>query len=62
MSNRALWDIRKRHVWLSTPLKRKNMKRRARLRCGLEQALQRKAQKRGQDGEAAAAAEVPAEG
>jgi hypothetical protein len=48
MSNRALWDIRKRHVWLSTPLARKKMKRRARLRCGLEAALQRKAAKSGQ--------------
>lgn len=43
MSNRALWDIRKRHVWLATPLKRKPMKRRERLRNGLQDALDRKA-------------------
>lgn len=55
MANRALWDIRKRHVWLATPLKGKKMKRRARLRCGLEQALQRKAAKAGQSGTASEA-------
>ena len=43
MSNRALWDVRKRHVWLSTPLKGKKMKRRERIRCGLQAALDRKA-------------------
>ncbi len=59
MSNRALWDIRKRHVWLATPLKGKKMKRRARLRCGYEQALQRKAAKAGQP---EAAVEAQAEG
>jgi hypothetical protein len=42
MSNRALWDIRKRHVWLSKPQKGKALKRRARVRCGLQFALDRK--------------------
>ena len=42
MSNRALWDIRKRHVWLSKPQKGKIMKRRERVRCGLQSALDRK--------------------
>jgi hypothetical protein len=43
MSNRSLWNVRRRHEWLATPLKRKPMKKRKRLRIGLEQALQRKA-------------------
>ena len=47
MSHRALWNIRLRHVWLSTPLKRKRMKRRDRLRCALQDALDRKATKAG---------------
>lgn len=45
MSNRSLWNVRRRHEWLATPLKRKPMKKRKRLRIGLEQALQRKAAK-----------------
>jgi hypothetical protein len=43
MSNRAIWDIRKRHVWLATPRKSKSMKRSERVRVGLQQALDRKA-------------------
>lgn len=43
MSNRAIWDIRKRHVWLSTPSKAKPLKRRERVRIGLQQAIDRKA-------------------
>jgi len=43
MSNRAVWNVRKRHEWLTTPLKGKRLKRRKRLRLGIEQALERKA-------------------
>lgn len=42
MSNRAIWNVRTRHEWLSTPLKKKRLKLRKRLRIGLEQALVRK--------------------
>jgi hypothetical protein len=42
MSNRALWNVRRRHEWLTTPLKAKRPKLRARNRVGLEAALQRK--------------------
>lgn len=42
MSNRAIWNVRLRHVWLATPLKGKRLKRRQRLRIGLEEALVRK--------------------
>ena len=53
MSNRSLWNVRRRHEWLSTPLKGKKLKRRKRLRIGLQQAMDRKA---------AAAAVAPAAG
>jgi hypothetical protein len=43
MSNRSLWNVRLRHVWLTTPLRGKRMKRRQRVRIGLEEALVRKA-------------------
>ena len=43
MSNRAIWNVRLRHVWLATPLKGKRLKRRQRLRIGLEDAIARKA-------------------
>jgi hypothetical protein len=41
MSNRAIWNVRQRHEWLSTPLKKKRLSRRKRARIGLEQALER---------------------
>jgi hypothetical protein len=43
MANRALWNVRKRHEWLATPLKAKRVKRAARLRNGLQDAMDRKA-------------------
>ncbi|MBN2195012.1 MAG: hypothetical protein JW751_19500 [Polyangiaceae bacterium] len=43
MSNRAIWNVRRRHEWLATPCKGKHLKRRKRIRIGLEEALQRKA-------------------
>jgi hypothetical protein len=49
MSNRALWNVRLRHVWLSTPLKGKRLKRRQRIRIGLEDALLRKAKAAGSE-------------
>ncbi len=42
MANRAIWNVRQRHEWLTTPLKSKRLTRRKRLRIGLEQALERK--------------------
>jgi hypothetical protein len=53
MSNRAIWNVRLRHVWLANPLKSKRMKRRQRLRIGLEEALQRKAKAAGSEPAAA---------
>jgi hypothetical protein len=43
MSNRALWNVRRRHEWLTTPLKAKRPKLRTRNRVGLEAAMARKA-------------------
>lgn len=43
MSNRAVWNVRRRHESLATPKKGKRLKRRARIRIGLEDALLRKA-------------------
>ena len=43
MSNRALWNVRRRHEWLTTPLKAKRVKLRQRNRVGLEAANVRKA-------------------
>jgi hypothetical protein len=42
MANRAIWSVRKRHEWLATPLKAKRVKRAQRLRCGLQDAIDRK--------------------
>jgi hypothetical protein len=40
--NRSVWNVRRRHEWLATPLKGKPLKKRKRLRIGLEQARARK--------------------
>ncbi|MEB2311950.1 MAG: hypothetical protein OZ928_08865 [Polyangiaceae bacterium] len=42
MSNRAIWNVRKRHEWLTTPLKGKHLSKRKRARIGLDEALARK--------------------
>jgi hypothetical protein len=38
MSNRAIWDVRQRHEWLTTPLKKKRFKRRSRQRLSADTA------------------------
>ena len=48
MSNRAIWSMRKRHEWLATPLKKRRVKKATRLRCGLQDAMDRKASKTGE--------------
>jgi hypothetical protein len=45
MSNRKTWNVRLRHVWLATPLPGRRVKRRQRLRIGLQDALDRKSQR-----------------
>lgn len=42
MANRAIWSVRLKHEWLATPLKGKHLKKRKRVRLGLEAALERK--------------------
>jgi hypothetical protein len=44
MANRAIWNVRRRHEWLATPLKGKRLKKRKRARIGLEQARERRAE------------------
>ncbi len=43
MANRAIWNVRKRHEWLASPLKAKRVKRAQRLRNGQQDAIDRKA-------------------
>ncbi len=43
MANIAKWNIRLRHVWLSTPLKKKRIKKNEKIRIGLYDAEQRHA-------------------
>ena len=43
MANRAIWSMKKRHEWLTTPLKKRRVKRATRVRCGLQDAMDRKA-------------------
>ena len=42
MANTPKWNIRLRHEWLSTPLKKKRMKRGQKARIGLLEAEARK--------------------
>ncbi len=49
MANRAIWSMRKRHEWLATPLKAKRVKRATRVRCGLQDAIDRKVTKSSSD-------------
>ena len=41
MSNRAIWNVRLRHESLTKPRTKKRVKRRARVRIGLQEALDR---------------------
>ena len=41
MANRAIWNVRRRHEWLAKSLKGKRLKRRSRVRIGLEGAMER---------------------
>jgi len=51
MANRAIWSMRKRHEWLATPLKARRVKRATRVRCGLQDALDRKVDKKSSSSE-----------
>ena len=46
MANTAKWNVRLRHEWLSTPLKKKRVKRCQKARIGLLDAEARKVKKR----------------
>lgn len=42
MANYAVWNVRRRHEWLATPLPKKRVKRRSARRIGLLDAWERK--------------------
>lgn len=42
MSNRAIWNVRRRHEWLTKPIKGKRLKKRSRTRIGLQAAIERR--------------------
>jgi hypothetical protein len=42
MANTAKWNVRLRHEWLQTPLKKKRIKRSQKARIGLLEAEERK--------------------
>jgi hypothetical protein len=46
MANTPKWNIRQRHEWLATPLKKKRIKRSEKARIGLLDAEARKAAKK----------------
>ena len=63
MANTPKWNIRLRHEWLATPLKKKRIKRGEKARIGLLEAEERKAEKANKKAAAAdAAAEKRAAG
>jgi|GEM_PF-576387 len=43
MANYAVWNNRRRHEWLTKPLKGQYLSKRERERCGLQEAMDRKA-------------------
>jgi hypothetical protein len=53
MANTAKWNVRLRHEWLQTPLKKKRIKKNEKVRNGLFDAEQRKAAKSAPAAEAA---------
>lgn len=52
MSNRAIWNVRLRHEALVKPRKGKRTKRRARVRIGLQEALDRQQSEQGDGSDA----------
>jgi len=60
MANYSVWNVRLRHEWLATPLKKKRVKRRQAERVGLLNALERN-KKPGEEPEADAEAKAEAE-
>jgi hypothetical protein len=60
MSNTAVWSVRRRHEWLSAPLKKKRVKRRQAKRIGLWDAWERKKKTPAADASAQPTDEAPA--
>jgi hypothetical protein len=49
MANTPKWNVRIRHEWLQTPLKKKRVKKNEKIRSGLWDAEQRRAAKQATD-------------
>ena len=62
MANYPVWDIRLRHEWLATPLRKKRIKRRNAKRVGLLEANERRAPKQAPAQEVEAPKEPATEG
>lgn len=45
MANTPKWNVRLRHEWLQTPLKKKRIKKNEKIRLGLYDAEQRRTKK-----------------
>ena len=61
MANYSVWNVRLRHQWLATPLKKKRIKRRAARRCGLLDAWDRRGERQLEDPEAPTEEQTPDE-
>ena len=62
MANYAVFNVRRRHEWLATPLKKKRIKRRSAKRIGLLDAWERRKDASAEEGGEAQEPEAPAEG
>ena len=60
MANYSVWNVRKRHEWLATPLKKKRIKMRAAKRIGLADVWARTKKDEPVEEEATAEGEAPA--
>lgn len=62
MANYSVWNVRLRHQWLATPLKKRRIKRRSARRVGLLDAWERKGLRAEPEPEAAPAEEPKPDG
>jgi len=61
MANYSVWNVRLRHQWLATPLKKKRVKRRTARRCGLLDAWNRRGERQLEEPETPTEEQTPDE-
>ena len=61
MANYSVWNVRLRHQWLATPLKKKRIKRRTARRSGLLDARNRRGERQLEEPEAPTEEQTPDE-